>query len=112
MIPKRGYRFSDEIMRQPKRMIPKSGHRFSDKIMRQPKRMIPKSGHRFSDKIMRQPWILASCSPFARSRSERRVPFVDDGGIGLGGVMANCSVHQPGGVEALQRPHGGAAHQR
>jgi hypothetical protein len=38
MIPKSGHRFSDEIMRQTKRMIPKSGHRFSDKIMRQDKR--------------------------------------------------------------------------
>jgi hypothetical protein len=35
-------------------MIPKSGHRFSDNTMRQAKRMIPKSGHRLSGKIMRQ----------------------------------------------------------
>ncbi|MCF6113766.1 hypothetical protein [Mesorhizobium muleiense] len=42
MIPKSGDRFSDKIMREPKRMIPKSGDRFSDKIMREPKSMIPK----------------------------------------------------------------------
>jgi hypothetical protein len=34
MIPKSGYRFSDQIMRKRKSMIPKSGHRFSDQIMR------------------------------------------------------------------------------
>jgi len=33
MIPKSGYRFSEQIMRQ-ERMIPKSGHRLSDEIMR------------------------------------------------------------------------------
>jgi hypothetical protein len=32
MIPKSGYRFSDEIMLEGS-MIPKSGHRFSDEIM-------------------------------------------------------------------------------
>jgi DNA-binding winged helix-turn-helix (wHTH) protein len=35
MIPKSGYRFSEEIMRQRSRMIPKSGYRFSEEIMRQ-----------------------------------------------------------------------------
>jgi hypothetical protein len=42
MIPKSGYRFSETIMRQPKKcMIPKSGYRFSETIMRQQKiRMI------------------------------------------------------------------------
>jgi hypothetical protein len=35
MIPKSGYRFSDEIMLKMKmqRMIPKSGYRLSDEIM-------------------------------------------------------------------------------
>ena len=38
MIPKSGYRFSDQIMRQERLfMILKSGYRFSDKIMRQQK---------------------------------------------------------------------------
>jgi hypothetical protein len=37
MIPKSGYRFSEEIMRP--RMIPKSGYRFSEEIMRQIKEM-------------------------------------------------------------------------
>jgi hypothetical protein len=32
MIPKSGYRFSDQIMLGTKNMIPKSGYRFSDKI--------------------------------------------------------------------------------
>jgi hypothetical protein len=37
MIPKSGYRFSDEIMLKSERwsMIPKSGYRFSDEIMQQ-----------------------------------------------------------------------------
>jgi DNA-binding winged helix-turn-helix (wHTH) protein len=36
MIPKSGYRFSDQIMlKRYKSMIPKSGYRFSDKIMLQ-----------------------------------------------------------------------------
>jgi len=41
MIPKSGYRFSDQIMRKKDSMIPtrraalaQSGHRFSDQIMR------------------------------------------------------------------------------
>lgn len=41
MIPKSGYRFSDQIMREETGMIPnrrsaqaKSGYRFSDQIMR------------------------------------------------------------------------------
>jgi hypothetical protein len=38
MIPKSGYRFSEQIMRH-ERMIPKSGHRLSGKIMRQAKRV-------------------------------------------------------------------------
>ncbi len=38
MIPKSVKRFSDGIMRKPKRMIPKSVQRFSDRIMRKPKR--------------------------------------------------------------------------
>ncbi|ETR78999.1 hypothetical protein X566_05955 [Afipia sp. P52-10] len=33
MIPKSGYRFSDQIMRK-RSMIPKSGYRFSDQVMR------------------------------------------------------------------------------
>jgi hypothetical protein len=38
MIPKSGYRFSDEIMRELKRMIPKSGYRFSEEMTRQLKK--------------------------------------------------------------------------
>jgi hypothetical protein len=34
MIPKSGYRFSEQIMRKVWRMIPKSGGRFSEEIMR------------------------------------------------------------------------------
>jgi hypothetical protein len=34
MIPKSGYRFSDQIMRKTKSMIPESVERFSDQIMR------------------------------------------------------------------------------
>jgi DNA-binding winged helix-turn-helix (wHTH) protein len=37
MIPKSGYRFSDQIMRKEDSMIPKSGYRFSDRIMRKQK---------------------------------------------------------------------------
>jgi hypothetical protein len=37
MIPKSGYRFSDQIMRKEDSMIPKSGRRFSDQIMRKQK---------------------------------------------------------------------------
>jgi serine kinase of HPr protein (carbohydrate metabolism regulator) len=47
-------------------MIPKSGNRFSDKIMRKPKKYDPepkvsaaKSGNRFSDKIMPDPIVQA-----------------------------------------------------
>jgi len=56
MIPKSGYRFSEEIMLQSyPGMIPKSGYRFSDQIMLQSyPGMIPKSGHRFSEEIMLQ----------------------------------------------------------
>jgi hypothetical protein len=35
-------------------MIPKSAKRFSDQTMRNMKRMIPKSVQRFSDQIMRK----------------------------------------------------------
>jgi len=52
MIPKSGYRFSDQIMLESKGMIPKSGYRFSDQIMLESKGMIPKSGYQFSDQII------------------------------------------------------------
>ena len=53
MIPKSGYRFSEQIMRKGNGMIPKSGYRFSEQIMRKGSGMIPKSGYRFSEQIIR-----------------------------------------------------------
>jgi hypothetical protein len=48
MTPKSATRFSDQVMRQEKRMTPKSAGRFSDQVMRQKNRMTPKSAGRFS----------------------------------------------------------------